>query len=264
MFFIASKILWFFLQPSTFLVLLGILGLVLSITRLKKTGRRLVFLSLAGLLVAGLSPLGQILLLPLEERFPVPLNDAPAPDGIIILGGSMDTHVSNARGIVALNEAGERQIMMIALARRYPDAKIVFSGGGGDLLGSDMRESDVTKLFMSLTGFPAERVVLEDKSLNTWQNAIYSRDLLDPAPGETWLLVTSAAHMPRAVGCFRQAGIDVTGYPVDFRTQGPEDKFTMFKSVSEGLRRVDAAVREWAGLAIYRATGRTNAFFPQP
>jgi len=264
MFFWTSKIVWFFFQPSTFLVMLGCLGLILTLTRLRWWGRGLVVCSLVGLLVAGLSPLGQILLLPLEERFPVPAADAPAPDGIIILGGSVDTHVSSARGNVAVNEAGERLVTMIALAKRYPDAKIVFTGGGGHLQSIDMNESEVTARFMKQTGFPAERVMLEDQSLNTWQNAQYTRALVKPELGETWWLVTSAAHMPRAVGCFRQAGFDVVAYPVDFRTQGEEDEAKPFKSVAEGLRRVDNATREWVGLAVYRVSGRSSALFPAP
>ena len=264
MFYILSKIIWFFFQPSTFLVLLGCCGIVLLLTRWKKWGLRFMILSFAGLLIAGLSPLGQILILPLEERFPVPAANAPAPDGIIILGGSVDTHVSSARGVVALNEAGERLMHMIALARRYPEAKIVFTGGGGGHRTGDMNESEVTRRFMELIGFPAERVLLEDQSLNTWQNAKYTLKLVDPKPGERWFLVTSAAHIPRAMGCFRKVGFQVVAYPVDFRTQGYQDYLTPFKSVSEGLRRIDAAFREWVGLTVYWLTGRSSSFFPAP
>lgn len=264
MFYTLSKFLWFFVQPSTFLVLLGCVGLILSLTRLKKTGRLFVALSIFGLLLAGLSPVGQMLMLPLEERFPAVSANAPEPDGIIFLGGAVDTHVSAARGNVAVNEGGERMIALLALAREYPDAKLVFTGGGGGHRSNDMNESEVTARFMEMTGLPIERVLLEDKSLNTWQNANFTKVLVDPQPGERWLLVTSAGHMPRAVGCFRRAGFDVVAYPVDYRTQGKDDAFAPFKSVSEGLRRVDAAVREWLGLVVYRLTGRSSAFFPAP
>ena len=85
-----------------------------------------------------------------------------------------------------------------------------------------------------------------------------------PRPDERWLLVTSAWHMPRAVGVFRQAGFPVTAYPVDFRTGGRANVLRPFATLSEGLRRLDVAAKEWAGLVGYRLTGRTGELFPRP
>ena len=93
---------------------------------------------------------------------------------------------------------------------------------------------------------------------------MFSRLLADPKPGERWLLVTSASHMPRAIAVFRAAGFAVEAYPVNWRTRGWRDAAQLFGSLAEGLTITDAAVHEWVGLAAYRLTGRTAEFFPAP
>jgi uncharacterized SAM-binding protein YcdF (DUF218 family) len=106
--------------------------------------------------------------------------------------------------------------------------------------------------------------VIESRSRTTRENALFSRRLVEPHEGERWLLVTSAWHMPRSVGCFRQAGFPVVPYPVDYRTRGPQDRWRTFSSLSEGLRRLDLATKEWIGLLGYRLAGYTDALFPGP
>ena len=265
MFFPVAKVVWFLAQPSSLLVLLLLLGVGLLWTRFAPWWRRLALAAAVALLIAGLSPLGNLLLLPLEERFPRPdLAAMPPPAGIIVLGGAQDTLVSAARGVIALNEAGERMVEAAALALAFPRTKLVFSGGSGRLVYKGEAEAlGAGQLFRAL-GVDGKRLVLEDRARDTHENARYTKALLDPKPGERWLLVTSAAHMPRAVGCFREAGFDVLPWPVDYRTRGPEDALRFFDKPSEGLRRVDAAAREWAGLAVYYWTGRSSSLFPGP
>ncbi len=187
-----------------------------------------------------------------------------APTGIIVLGGALETIVSSARGEVALNEAAERMTATAELARRYPDARIVFSGGTGNLFYDDVTESSLAeRLFVSF-GIPKERLTLEDRSRDTDENGRFTKELVKPKPGERWLLVTSAHHMPRAVGVFRATGFPVEAFPVDYRTRGAIDIARPFSNVADGLRRSDTAMREWVGLAVYRLTGRTSALFPAP
>jgi len=265
MFFYLSKIGWFFLQPSNSLVLLAVVSGLLLAAGWRRAGGWLFGLSIAGLVICGFSPLGHLLVLPLEERFPPwEQGSGPPPDGIIVLGGSFDTAVSGARGIVALNEAAERLTAFAELARRYPQAKLVFTGGAGQILFDREKEADIAGRLFAGLGLEPDRVLLEDRSKNTWQNALYTKDLVDPAPGERWLVVTTAWHMPRSIGCFRAAGFDVDAYPVDYRTRGRSDLWRPFSAVSEGLRRVDTATREWIGLVAYRLTGRTPALLPAP
>ncbi|GGB58547.1 hypothetical protein GCM10011316_33290 [Roseibium aquae] len=264
MFFWLSKIVFFVIQPSTALFLLLVLGYALLFSRLRKLGRGLVAAAAAGFFAFGLSPLPNLTILPLEERF----QGVPVPeqvDGIIILGGAVDTIVTSTRGQTALTTSGERIAVAARLARQYPDARIVHSGGEGLLLASGTSEAEGALPLLESFGIATDRLVMEDSSRNTWENAVRTKELLQPRPDQVWLLVTSAYHMPRAMGVFRAAGWQgVAPYPVDFRTRGPEDATRWFAGVSQGLRRFDIAVREWVGLIAYWVTGRSSALFPGP
>jgi uncharacterized SAM-binding protein YcdF (DUF218 family) len=264
MFFVAAKILGFFALPSNILISLGLIGIVLMATRFARAGRRLAVAALILLALAGLSPFGNAIILPLEERFPPWDASRGAPVGIISLGGALDTVVSEPRGEVALNEAAERMTAMAELARRFPGARIVFSGGSGRIVYDGVTEASLAARLFESFGIAKARIVLEDKSRDTDENARFTKELLQPKPGERWLLVTSAHHMPRAIGVFRAAGFPVEAYPVDFRTRGAIDLLRPFSNVGDGLRRTDTAAREWVGLVVYWATGRSSALFPAP
>ena len=264
MFFVLAKILGFFALPSNLLITLGLIGVALMPTRFARAGRRLAVTALVLIAIAGLSPLGNALILPLEERFPPWDTARGAPDGIISLGGAFDTVVSPARHEIALNEAAERLTVMAELARRFPSARIVFSGGSGRLVYGGATEAELAVQLFESFGIAKERIVLEDKSRDTDENARFTKELLQPKPGERWLLVTSAHHMPRSVGVFRAAGFPVEPYPVDYRTRGAIDLTRPFASLGDGLRRTDTAMREWVGLFVYWVSGRSAELFPAP
>jgi len=261
--FVVSKIAGFFAIPSNLIMLAGIGGALLLRTSYAQAGRRLVIASLVLLAIAGLSPLGNMLILPLEERFPAWDASRGAPDGMVVLGGAMAADVAAARNDVALNEAAERMTATVELAHRYPNARIIFSGGDGSIAFSGNESEAALRLFARL-GLATGRVAVEDQSRNTVENAVFSKQMAAPKPGERWLLITSAYHMPRAMGIFRMAGFPVEAYPVDWRTRGAGDALRPFSTLAEGLRRTDTAVREWAGLVVYRLTGRSSELFPGP
>jgi uncharacterized SAM-binding protein YcdF (DUF218 family) len=269
MFFYLAKAVWFLLQPSTLIALLIGYGANLIWTGWARWGRRFVTIGAILLLIAGLSPLGNALILPLEDRFPRSDLDAPPPPtGFIILGGAEDRLVGTARNVPALNEAAERLVEAAILARRFPEAKIAFSGGDAGVLYKTGSEAEGAESLLNALGVPRDRLILEAKSRDTYENAVFLKKELakrgELGPGKRWLLVTSAYHMPRAIGAFRQAGFDVEAWPVDYRTRGRADLTRPFDKVSEGLRRVDVASREWVGLLAYRLTGRSDALFPAP
>jgi uncharacterized SAM-binding protein YcdF (DUF218 family) len=264
MFFILSKVLGFFALPSNLFIAIGLLGLVLLCTRLTRLASWLVVTSLVLIALAGLSPLGNALLLPLEQRFPPWDASRGAPDGIVILGGAISPDVSAARGTVALDEAAERITVAAELARRYPAARIIFTGGSNALIFNEESEALFAVRELQALGVAHDRITAEEQSRNTIENAVFSRLIARPKPGERWLLVTSAYHMPRAIAAFRAAGFPVEAYPVDWRTRGPLDAARPFSSLAEGLSRTDTAVHEWVGLAVYRLSGRTAEFFPAP
>jgi uncharacterized SAM-binding protein YcdF (DUF218 family) len=269
MFFYLAKAVWFVLQPSTFIALLIGYGAILIWTGWARWGRRFVTIGAVLLLVVGLSPLGNALILPLENRFPrADLDQPPAPAGLIILGGAENRLVGSARKAPTLNEAGERLLEGAILALRFPNAKVAFSGGDAGILYKSDSEAQGAADILTDLGVESGRLVLESNARDTYENAVFLRKELDRggafSEGTRWLLITSAYHMPRSIGAFRQAGFDVEPWPVDYRTRGPEDFSKPFDKVSEGLRRVDTATREWVGLLAYWATGRTNALFPAP
>jgi uncharacterized SAM-binding protein YcdF (DUF218 family) len=264
MFFIVSKILGFFALPSNFLMAIGIVGLLLLWTRFARLASWLVVTSLVLIAVAGLSPLGNALILPLEQRFPPWDSSRGPPDGIVVLGGAITPDVSAARGVVALNEAAERLTVTAELAHRYPNARIIFSGGSNALVFDEGVEAVFAVEQLEALGVAHERITAEEQSRNTIENAVFSLRIADPKPGERWLLVTSAYHMPRAIAVFRAAGFPVEAYPVDWRTRGPIDASRPFGSLGAGLQRTDTAMREWIGLLAYRLTGQTTELFPAP
>jgi len=263
-FFPLSKVVYFLITPSNALIFTALAGLILlSTARLRRTGLALAFLGTVGLAVGGLAPLSEAFLLPLEQRFPAYPADGPAPTGIIVLGGGIEAGLSESRAQVVVNDAGERPIYLADLARRFPAARLVFSGGSG-FIGGGIAEADILSRQADVIGVPRTRLILENRSRNTHENATFSAALVVPRPGERWLLVTSAWHMPRAVGCFRQAGFTVDAFPVDYRTRGWGDLTRFNGFASDGLLQLDLAVKEWIGLAVYRWAGYTPDVFPGP
>jgi uncharacterized SAM-binding protein YcdF (DUF218 family) len=264
MFFVLSKILGFFASPSNLVVSLGLFGLLLLPTRFARGGWWLAAGSLVVLAMLGFSPIGNALMIPLEQRFPPWDAARGAPDGIIVLGGAISPDVSAARNDPALNEAAERMTAIPELARRYPDARILFSGGSGALIYDEGNEAEFALQMFESLGIPRARILLEDRSRNTVENAVFSKAIAQPKAGERWLLVTSAYHLPRAIGIFRKAEFAVEPYPVDWRTRGLADALRPFPTMGEGLRRTDIAAREWVGLAAYWLTGQSSELFPAP
>src|SRR5580704_6959383 len=264
MFFTLSKTLGFFTWPSNFLISIGVVGLILLCTRWRRLGSWLVVTSLVLVVLAGYSPLGNVLVLPLEQRFPPWDPSHGAPDGIVMLGGVISPSISLERGTIALKEGAARFVATVELARRYPNARIVISAGTNSLIYDDEPEAGVAVKEFEALGIPHDRIFAEEQSRNTVENAVFSRLIANPQPGERWLLVTSAYHMPRAVGTFRAAGFPIQPYPVDYQTRGPGDAVRPFGVVNKGFGLTDIAAHEWLGLLVYRLTGRTLELFPGP
>ena len=264
MFFSVSKVTGFFALPSNLLIVLALVGVVLMSTRLARCGRRVTVAAVLLLAIAGLSPLGNALVRPLEQRFPPWTPGTGEPTGIVVLGGAISPTLSARRGSPELNEAAERMTVMADLAKRFPDARIVFTGGSGKLFGNGPDEAQFALPLLQSFGIAAGRIELESASRNTFENATMTKAMVRPEPGQRWLLVTSGMHMPRAVGCFRRAGFAVEPYPVDWRTGSAADLLSPFEALSAGLGRTDVAMREWTGLLVYWMTGRTSALFPAP
>ena len=233
-------------------------------TRFAALGRKLAVATLVLLALVSFSPLGNLLLYPLESRFPPWDPSRGAPDGIIVLGGSIDPDLSAAHRTPIVRQAADRLLAPAELARRYPKARIVFTGGSANVVSNDAREADWAGTVLETIGIPKDRLIMERNSRNTFENALFTKQLVAPKPGERWLLVTSAYHMPRSMGIFRKAGFDVEAYPVDWRMGGRDDLFSFTNVGTDGLGRTEVAAREWLGLVAYRLRGRTGELLPGP
>src|SRR5262245_11006975 len=261
MFFYVAKVVWFLAQPSSLIAIALVAGVVLA---RRKAGRRLLIGGLAALLICGLSPLSEALIAPLENRFARadPARGGPIT-GIVVLGGAEDSRAHPPHELAGLNEAAERMTEAAALARRFPEARLVLSGGSAALLTAQAPEAIAMGRLLEALGVASARITLESRSRDTYENALFTRRLVNPAAGERWLLVTTAWHMPRAMGCFRQAGFAVEPWPVDYRTSGRLQLWPT-GGIPEGLRQMDFIMREYAGLAMYYLTGRTSTLLPGP
>lgn len=263
MFFVLSKVLDVFVHPLHLLLLLLVATLVADgcgAVRLRRAGLIAAVLFLAAL---GVSWIPDAVIQPLENRFPQPSLADLHPTGAIVLGGAVQPgDVPATRGVATLNDMAERMTRAVELARRFPDMRLVFTGFSASLAPDGPSEADVARRFFEEQGVDPARIVYEDRARNTFENAVFSKPLVSPQPGETWLLVTSAFHMPRSVGIFRKVGWDVVPYPVDFRT--PVGPAGYAFDIASGSRDLDLALHEWIGLLAYRLTGKTSSLFPGP
>lgn len=266
MFYVVSKVFFGIARPLHFLFLIMLIGLVLQVTRRRRLGLWLVNGAVVVLIGLAMSPAAYWVTVPLETRFPRIDRVDPAPDGIIILGGAGDPVLQRGRpDLVSLNDAAERLTEIPRLARLYPNAKILFTGGPpgkGD--GNPSEAEGAKKLFIEW-GIAPGRIIIEDKSLTTWENAVFSRDLVKPQPGSRWLLVTSAFHTPRSVGVFRKVGWPgIIAYPTDYRAPDPALGRGWKTIGSDNLELLELAVKEYFGLAGYWLGGRSSALYPGP
>lgn len=264
--FVLSKLFWSVAEPATTLLAIWLAGSVLLFTRWIRFGRALTVLSCVVTLANAMLPIGQLVLKPLEDRFP-PLISLPAQvDGIIVLGGVVDDFVIGKRGVPrSLSAAGSPRLdAFLELARRYPAARHIFTGGSIDLINDRDTEADVVRRIFARLGVDTTRILFEDQSRNTWENARFTLERVNPEPEQTWIIITSARHMPRAVGVFRQVGWrNLIAFPVDFTTD-EETRFQAEFRLGANLQYLSEAIREYVGLVAYYYLGRTSEILPGP
>jgi uncharacterized SAM-binding protein YcdF (DUF218 family) len=258
-----SKLLVRLTEPGTVLALCLALGVVLQWLRRRSLifiGHALTLLAALGFLAIVLFPVDQWFARPLEDRFPRP----PWPDqidGVLLLSAAQQPYLSATRG-TPIQQLGEGDMAaVVELLRRYPQARLIFSGGPA---GAPMTAADVARGIFNQLGVDQRRVTYENRSRNTWENLTLSRELAQPKPDETWLLVTQALHMPRAMGVAQQIGWRLAPWPTDYLTPGGDAPALRRRSLGRNLQMVDAALHEWVGLVVYRLTGRSAALFPAP
>jgi uncharacterized SAM-binding protein YcdF (DUF218 family) len=263
MFFFLSKTVGWILTPTNFIVAVGAIGLACLLTRFGSLGRKLIIASVAMLVVCAFTPFGYWTLVPLEQQFPAWNPTMGPPDGVIVLGGSIAPDISMARRTAVFPYAADRLVAAAELARRFPNIPIIFTGGSATLAVGDGREADFAADIFERLGLPRDRVILERESRNTIENARFTKAIANPKPGQRWLLITSAYHMPRSIGLFRKVGFLVQPYPVDWMTRGNMDLFKFIDRPVDALLRTDIGVREWIGMSANWLAGNSTEFFPR-
>ena len=260
LFFTLSKIVGFFINPlNAIFVLFLIVTVALYLGKYILARRISVFIT-AIFITLLFIPIGDILLYPLEQRFPIQRQLPSKVDGIILLGGAQQPLLTKYYGQASINGHGERMTTFLALARRYPQAKLVSSGGSGNILNQDVGEEHTVRLFLQEQGFDPNRVIYESKSRNTYENVLFSKQLVVPKKGETWLMIMSASSMPRAVGIFQKFDWNVVPIPCDYQSLPPGFRFSM--DLLGELQDINDALHEWIGLITYYVTGKSFSIFP--
>lgn len=262
--FILSKIFWLLAQPLSLAFASVVIALVLAVFRFRRSGIAFSAFAVAILFATLYTSGGSMLLQRLEDRFARPAADPAALSCMIVLGGSFETQVTTVRGGTELNDGAERFTEALRLALKYPQARILVSGGDGSFSGAYEGDAAAAARFFEAYGVGADRLVREDASRNTFENAVNTADVLQERRLENCLLITSAFHMPRSVGLFRRAGIPVVPWPVDYRTTGTETLRLDFTQPTRNAQLTAGGLRETIGLVAYYMMGRTDAVFPAP
>ena len=261
MFFYASKLLIYFEQPSDLLLLVLIAGVILTwLAQNRKVGIALTTAATLGFVAIAVLPIAAWVAAPLEDRFPRPASLPNHVDGLIVLGGAVNPTTTARWGLPSLNAEAERMTEFVRLAKLYPDAELVFSGGSGQLgANSNPTEAAVARLFFQQQGLDIRRVIFEDRSRNTYENVAFSNAIVKPRLGQIWLLVASAQDVPRCVGIFHNLGWSVIPIPVAYKSDSSD-----WVDFAGNLSSLNRSTHEWLGLVVYRLTGRTDELFPSP
>jgi uncharacterized SAM-binding protein YcdF (DUF218 family) len=238
-------------------------GTFLTLTRWHRFGRYLIVAVLLAGAAIGYLPVADWVASPLEDRFSIPDPVPDHVDGILVLGGGEDRRISGSRGVASMHEGVLHLLTASALLRAHPEAQLYFSGGGASQTVTHPTESEIARVLLVEMDTDMSRVHFEDRSRNTWENFLYTKKLAQPEPDQTWLLVTSALHMPRSMGIARKLDWPVLAYPTDYRTV-PAGRNHWPASMTGSLDTFSAALREWIGLAGYRLTGKIDTLFPGP
>jgi uncharacterized SAM-binding protein YcdF (DUF218 family) len=259
--FLASKIFWIVAQPLSFAFFSLLAGLLLILARFRRSGGLLGALGLAVLFVSLFTTTGPYFLQILEDRFPRPSPRAEL-SCIVVLGGAFENEVMAGRGGMEFNQAGDRFIETVRLANAYPAARILVSGGDGSFSGAYEGDAQASEAFFAAFGIGPQRLIREEQSRTTFENAVNTKDLLTANGLENCALVTSAFNMPRAIGLLRRLGIEVVPWPADYRTSGQVRLGFDFTQPSLNAQLTTTAAREWIGLIGYYLSGRTPTILP--
>jgi len=251
-----SKILPIFVMPISLVLILALVALLLLRRDRKKPAAGFIVAAMAVLWIAAMPSVAQTLYRNLETRYPpLPLAEIPTAGCIVVLGGVVSPPLA-PRVDLELSEAVDRVYKAAQLYRAGKAPFIVATAGNQPWSLSPWAEADLIRDLLMEWGVPKDAIFLEGSSRNTRENALFSRNVIDSIHCETALLVTSAAHMPRAVAAFRAVGVSIVPVSTDVRVidQGLPAAMDFLPNAG-ALAMTSEAIREWIGSAVYRMQG---------
>lgn len=260
-FFLASKVIWALISPDSLIVILGVSAWIAAILKWQRVSRSLLAGCALLLLLIGFFPVGEWLIAPLENRFTTNAALPSEVDGIVVLGGAFSPRMSNIWQQPEVNGGADRLTNFLYLARLYPNAQLVFTGGSGAVTEQEFKEAEMAQILFNQLGLAERAIIYESESRNTSENARNSKELVTPENDENWLLITSAFHMPRSIGVFCREQWIVQPYPVDHHSQ-KGNLLRLNFNLSDNLSMLRTAIKEWVGLVAYRISGRTDRLLP--
>lgn len=255
--FLLSKILWILFNPFNLILLLIILASFLMFLKCIFFSKIFYLTALLLFLITGVFPTGAFLMYQLEKNY---YNQASLPskiDGILVLSGATRPYLTKEHNQVSINSNGERLIESIILIKKYPKAKVIFSGGSGKILDYKFTHSEAAKIFYKNLGIDLNRINFENQSRNTYENILFSKNIADPKIEENWVLVTSASHLKRSINISEKINWNLIPYPTDFN-QPKKFKWNFEYNLLSNLVLFRKASHEWLGIIAYYLMGRTS------
>jgi uncharacterized SAM-binding protein YcdF (DUF218 family) len=253
MFFVLSKILDLLVAPLTWALLFVAAGFVKS-PRLRRFTRFGPGLGIAILLLFGLEPVSNRLVRSLEEPRLSSFSESTTYDAVVLLGGFLDARASESAGEPVFQDAVERMLVTYDLLRTDRARMVIVSTGDVDAVGPTWTEANAVANQLKSWGIAADRILVEDKSRNTRENALFSADIIRARGLTKLLLVTSAFHMKRALGCFEAVGLHPDTRPTDFHAYGGRHPLSWLPRANY-LSNSTWALREHLGRIVYRLRG---------
>ena len=247
---------WWFLQPGNIILMLVLLAFLSLLVRLRGLATFMLFVALVIALLPTVFGASDWLGWQLERQVERPRQLPANIDGIIVLGGSIEWQISQEQDQLNLNAAAERMVAAAALARRYPQARLALTGVYRETIPNDFRATPALTSMFAGPEFGGREVIFIGEARSTYEEGLLAVEQLQPAAGETWILVTSAMHMPRATAVFSTMGWNLIPWPVDYRAPDNPRLLNRNMNFSDRLAHFDAVVREWAAYIIYQRTGR--------
>jgi uncharacterized SAM-binding protein YcdF (DUF218 family) len=258
MFLFLSKLLPLLLYPLGLSIVLAMVGLILVKRRRPKRGSALVILGMWLLYISSTQLVAYGITRSLEyQNLPV---EIAAADAIVVLGGATKP-AHWPRPLPEVSEAGDRVIYAAKLYKDGKAPKIILSGGRVTWKGETGSESSDTAILLDLLGVPRSAILEDPTSLNTRQNAMNVKQIVDREQLAKLILVTSATHMPRSLAIFRRLGMDVSPAPTDFvttdvdRNLTPQGRLLSLLPEAENLFVTTRSLKEYVGLWVYRLRG---------